>query len=126
MEIESQTVPARNENPFVQVSELCGSGAGWTLQVGTEGFYSDTTPLRGAELTFTSSGEVGRREGNTSNPPIATNEFTISANHGASNVMTATSGSGLGSRYNTFEDVTLLIPEGQAAGEYSAWINWTL
>lgn len=49
---KTQVYKAKNEFPYVQVTDNTGSVSGWNLTVSTDGFNSGTDTLKGAELTF--------------------------------------------------------------------------
>ncbi|MBO0466499.1 WxL domain-containing protein [Enterococcus plantarum] len=49
---KTQSYNAKNQFPYVQVTDNTGSVSGWNVTVSTDGFTSDSDVLKGAELTF--------------------------------------------------------------------------
>lgn len=112
-----------------QVSDLRGNGAGWNLQVSYDsenpGFVSeDGTVLAGAELKLPAG--TAKSALDNQSQPAETAAVTVNAE--AQNIMTASKKAGLG----TWEDqmdaqrISLKVPSGNLAGNYSATLVWTL
>ncbi|ALS02797.1 cell surface protein [Enterococcus silesiacus] len=124
---------AMNENPFVQVTDKRGTGAGWTLSAQTNGFKTEAgKQLKGAELSF-KNGHVKTRTDNVSTAPIGND--VVFSNADAKVIMSAKKDAGRGTWLDVFsgeadnnENVQLKVLEGSADAniEYSAEINWTL
>ncbi|MEI5994504.1 WxL domain-containing protein [Candidatus Enterococcus mansonii] len=125
---------ALNENPFVQVTDKRGTGAGWTLSAQTKGFYTadGKKQLKGATLSF-KNGQVKTGSGNVSTAPTTT-DVTFN-NADAKVVMTAKKDAGRGTWVDVFsgeadnnQNVKLKVLEGSADAnvDYQAEINWTL
>lgn len=124
---------AVNENPFVQVTDKRGTGAGWSLTAQTQGFKTTAgKQLKGAELSF-KNGQVKTHAGNVSTPAIG-HDVTFN-NSDAKVIMDAKKDAGRGTWLDVFsgeeennENVQLKVLEGSADAnvEYVAEINWTL
>ncbi|WP_207696040.1 hypothetical protein DOK67_0000596 [Enterococcus sp. DIV0212c] len=124
---------ALNEDPFVQVTDKRGTGAGWLLTAQTQGFKTKAgKQLKGAVLSM-KNGQIKTRTGNVSAP--AQGSDVIFTNGDAKVVMTAKKDAGRGTWLDIFSgeaqnngNVQLKVLEGSADAnvEYLAEINWTL
>lgn len=132
--IETKTVTynAKNETPFVQITDKRGSGAGWDLSATiTEFKTAQGDVLKGAELSF-SNGQVKTVSSNTSNAPTA--QDLIFANTASQPVMAAAKDDGQGTWIDVWSgtkdnnsNVQLKVPVGSAKESvYTATITWTL
>lgn len=130
----TQVYNAQNENPFVQVSDNRGTGAGWTLSATASEFASTdgSKVLKGAELSF-KNGEVKTKPNNVSKEAVH-HDVTFN-NSDAKVLMDAGVDAGRGTWIDVFsgeagnnDKVQLKVLEGSAdAGvDYTATINWEL
>ncbi|MGX7172598.1 WxL domain-containing protein [Enterococcus ratti] len=112
-----------------QVSDLRGTGASWNLQVNYDsensGFQTQSgQTLKGAQLTL----PVGTLKTVENNQSAAPTTSTVVVNTDAQNIMTSDANTGLGTwadQMNTSE-VSLQVPSGNLAGDYTATLEWTL
>ncbi|PFR63693.1 cell surface protein, partial [Bacillus cereus] len=67
----TQVYNAQNENPFIQVSDNRGTGAGWKLSATASEFKNEdgSKILKGAELSF-KNGEVKTKANNISKESV--------------------------------------------------------
>lgn len=134
--ISSNTVTyrAQNENPFVQVTDNRGTGAGWTLTAKASEFKSadGTKVLKGALLSF-KNGQAKTQSANISAAP-ETKDVAFN-NTDAKVMMNAKKETGRGTWVDVFsgtvgenENVTLQVLPGTADADvdYTATINWEL
>ncbi|EPI03111.1 hypothetical protein D920_00319 [Enterococcus faecalis 13-SD-W-01] len=125
---ETYTAKAPANMVEAQISDLRGTGAGWNLQVSYDstnsGFTSGDKTLSGAEL-FLPAG-TSKTVQDSQSPAPTTNEITV--NDSAQNIMTAATDSGLGTWADQMDTskVTLKVPSGNLAGDYTATLVWTL
>lgn len=133
IELRDKVYNAINENPFIQVTDKRGTGAGWALTAQTQGFKTTTgLQLKGAEISF-KHGEVKTRQGNTSTPAVG---YDVTLNNTDSQVvMDAQKDAGLGTWLGVFsgneknnQKVQLKVLGGSVNSDkkYVAEINWTL
>lgn len=126
----SETYTATATNPNIQVSDRRGTGQGWTLQVGLSHFIESTDSsvvLKGASLAIP-KGIMKTTEGNVSEVP-ENFDFTLDADGSGSDVLIqANEKTGMGTWMDLLdsENVKLVVPAGNYAGEYSAILNWSL
>lgn len=115
-----------NGTVMTQVSDNRATGEGWTLQVNLEDDFKDgENILKGAELSYP-KGTVDSEKGSQATAPSTSNAVVV--NKTANTVMAAKKGEGVGTWADTFakDEVTLKVPGGNIAGNYSANIVWTL
>lgn len=129
-----QKYTAKNANPFIQVTDLRGTGAGWKLTANISKFTNDdgNKELKGAVLSF-KNGVVKTRPNNISEGPVASD--LVFETQDTYQVLKADPEKGKGSWLDVFSGdqdnnnkVELLVLEGSAdAGvNYTATINWSL
>lgn len=127
------TYPLANSNdPYVQVTDTRGSGAGWDLKIKISDFQTaDKKVLKGAEMS------LGFGELRTTNPAgnaaaAPTTAASVTLNAAPQSILSAAKDTGLGTWANFFNKATtnptskLVIPGGSYVGEYTATIDWTL
>ena len=120
------------QNPNVQVTDVRGSGAGWTLQVSTTPFVDQTDSskiLKGAVVTLP-IGTAKTTEGNVSNAPEL-RELKLGTDSEQTEpdvLMTAQANSGMGTWVDEFDpnEVTISVPSGNLAGDYVSTLTWSL
>lgn len=126
---------ALNEKPYVQVTDLRGSGAGWNLTAKASEFKSadGTKVLKGAELSFKNAQVQAGSAENVSSAPVAT-DLTFN-NKDSQPVLNAEKDSGKGTWLNLWsgnaqknDNVQLKVLAGTADAntEYTATITWEL
>lgn len=126
---------ALNTNPFIQVSDLRGTGAGWHLSAKSTGFTSidGKKNLRGAELSFKNSKVKVGSKNNISAVPVASN--VVFTNTSSQKVMNANKDGGKGTWLNVWsgndqnnQNVQLKVLAGSAdvGVEYNSTITWEL
>ncbi|MBP1042609.1 WxL domain-containing protein [Vagococcus sp. BWB3-3] len=123
---------ANTNNPYVQVTDTRGKGAGWDLKIKISEFESaDKNVLKGAEMS------LGFGELRTTNPAgiteaAPTTAASVTLNGAPQSILSAAKATGLGTWANFFNKATtnptskLVIPGGSYVGEYTATIDWTL
>lgn len=126
---------ALNKDPFIQVTDTRGTGAGWHLTAAASEFQNadKTKTLRGAELSFKNGEVKAASESSVSNVPVASD--VVFSNTSPKTVFNAQTGEGRGTWLNVWsasgdknENVQLKVPAGAADAntEYSATISWEL
>ncbi len=87
----------KNEKtPYAQVSDLRGTGAGWSLNVSLGNFLStDNKAIVGATISFT-GGEAVTSNQTTDNAAVTNNIKLTAGSTGAQSLMKATAGNGKG------------------------------
>ena len=120
-------IPVEGETLGAQVTDVRGTGAGWSLMASiTEFSNSDETKKLKAQLTIP-SGKVKGTDANSLTPAIASG---ATLNESPSKILYAEQNSGMGTWSNAFEGnsgkVNLLIPTDSYIDSYSAIINWSL
>lgn len=127
---------ALNKSPYVQVTDVRGTEAGWELKVAASEFTSTKNPkdvLKGAELTFKNAAVKSASKGNVSQPPTSSDVTLI--NSDAQTIMNADENQGSGTWLSTWtansevnENVQLKVLSGSAKAntEYTAELNWSL
>ncbi|MGE6610753.1 WxL domain-containing protein [Peribacillus sp. NPDC076916] len=120
------------KNPNVQITDIRGTGAGWTLQVSTSPFKDQTDEtkiLKGASVTLP-IGTAVTTPGNVSPAPElrAVQLGTDSAVTTPQILMTAEKLKGMGTWVDQFEPSSLkiIVPAGNLAGEYVSTLTWSL
>lgn len=130
----TQIYNAQNENPFIQVSDNRGTGAGWKLSATASEFTNadGSKVLKGAELSF-KNGEVKTKANNVSKKAVH-HDVTFN-NTDAKVLMDAAVDAGRGTWLDVFsgkagnnDKIQLKVLEGSAdaAVDYTATINWEL
>ncbi|MED3687100.1 WxL domain-containing protein [Bacillus thuringiensis] len=130
----TQIYNIQNENPYVQVSDNRGTGAGWKLSASASKFTNTdgSKILKGAELSF-KNGEVKTKENNVSEKAVH-HDVTFN-NTDAKVLMDADVDAGRGTWLDVFsgeagnnDKIQLKVLEGSADAEvdYTATINWEL
>lgn len=129
---ESATYRTTSINPNVQVSDLRGTGDGWTLFVTASEFTDGKNTLKGATITLP-EGTPKTTNGNISEAPTTYGvELVTDGTSDPVRVMKAFEDTGMGTWADEFEDneedkyVTLSVPAGNYAGDYEATLTWTL
>lgn len=133
---ETVTLTDLNTNPFVQVTDKRGTGAGWTLKLTATKFKNadDTLELRGTTLSIGNINVQAVDSENLSTAPTAASGVSFAATDTGSKVlMTAAQNGGMGSwkgKFKTADDsansVTLYIPAGNKTGQYTSTLTWSL
>ncbi|CAD5903089.1 WxL domain-containing protein [Carnobacterium maltaromaticum] len=124
---------ARNEHPYVQVTDKRGTSEGWILTAQTNGFETESgATLAGAELSFLN----GLAKSQSGNPSLAPTVADVTLSNSQSHlVMNADEGSGAGLWLSVYsgvkesnQNVRLKVVGGTAkiAEKYTATINWEL
>lgn len=121
-----------NTNPYIQITDKRGTGAGWVASAAISDFTGtkDSKPvtLAGAELTL-NNGLVKTATTNAAVAPTTDKKITLGKTNTA--IMTAAKDAGQGTWLNVFggkEDVALSVPAGNITSgvTYNATITWTL
>ncbi|MBO0473619.1 WxL domain-containing protein [Enterococcus ureasiticus] len=131
------TFYAKNTDPYVQVTDTRGTGAGWTVQASISEFASasKTSTLKGAQLTLKNPEVKSASQATTSEAPTGTT--TLAFNASKQTVAISVKGAGKGTWLTTFPaeggktentNVVLSVPAGspEANTTYTATINWEL
>lgn len=130
-------------SPFIQVSDLRGTGEGWHVMAEMKGFKNGENPsLQGSYITLKNTTAISAYDENNLKPvtmgdiQLHEGEAALIANAEAKTDNTIISAQGLGTwligwlaEENTGENhnVTLTVPGAVASsGEHTATINWTL
>ena len=131
----TEIYPDISETPYVQITDLRGSGAGWHLSIEATAFKADgDKQLKGAILRIKEI-KVGGSDGNISDPPTTMEkviEFGEGEDDGVEQVIlnaveNAGSGEWLGNFYDESKNfVELEVPAGNKIGEYTSTLTWTL
>ncbi|MBC1417707.1 WxL domain-containing protein [Listeria fleischmannii] len=125
----------QNTNPFVQVSDNRGSGAGWTLKLSASSFKNnedETKALIGTILTIGQVTPEAVDETNASGLPTGSAQIFGASDTSAKTIMAAAADSGMGSWKGKFKtgtganSVTLTIPAGNKVGSYTSTLTWSL
>ncbi|MBC1359496.1 WxL domain-containing protein [Listeria booriae] len=126
---QSEKYYAENKNPYIQVTDKRGTGAGWTLTAAATDFKDGSKTLKGAEMSLT-DGKVRTQSDNQSAAPT-TSDVTLNGSSQA--VLSAEANAGMGTWLDVYpgtegnnENVSLYVPAGNLAGDYSTAITWTL
>ncbi|MFW5438185.1 WxL domain-containing protein [Paenibacillus apiarius] len=126
------TYTTTTTNPNVQVTDIRGTGAGWTLQVSATPFKDKTDGtkvLKGAVVTLP-VGTLVTTLANVSTAPTA-NKVQLSTDSDITapqNLMAATANTGLGTWVDKFDasQVTIQVPAGNLTGDYESTLSWSL
>lgn len=137
------TLFAKNQQPYIQVTDLRGPEGGWHVSAQLSEFNidieSDKKTLKGASITLI-NGEVISTVEKPSKKPSISNEITLESGKEASNIVSANAkteekqAQGLGTwlvgwltDQDENKDVKLTVPAFEASvGSHKATINWTL
>ncbi|MBC1813797.1 WxL domain-containing protein [Listeria booriae] len=126
---QSQTYHAVNKNPYIQVTDKRGTGAGWILTAKATDFKDGTKTLKGAAMSL-KDGQVKTQSDNQSVAPT-TSDITLNGN--TQTVLAAEANAGMGTWLDVYagtdgnnENVSLYVPAGNLAGDYNSSITWTL
>jgi WxL domain surface cell wall-binding len=136
---KSEVYTSTSKKPFIQVSDLRGTGAGWTVTAKASKFTDGTADtLPGAVLTFKDGDFTST---STSTAPTVEQSIVLNADGSTSSkVFSAIPGAGLGTWVARWlgpnpnvddgalnDKVTLTIPVGSATvGNHEATVTWTL
>ncbi|WP_413508948.1 WxL domain-containing protein [Carnobacterium maltaromaticum] len=125
--------PTKGTKLGLQVTDNRGLDLGWNLKVSGTSFTekigegSDTTELKGAVVTIP-AGELTTKAG--VDPLLTPVANTVSLTTTPATIMSASKTQGRSTWTNTFEGkgekVTLAVPSGNKAGNYSSTITWSL
>ncbi len=124
-----------NADPFIQVTDIRGTGAGWNLSAKSTGFANSDGKkvLKGAELSFKGGQVKAGSKNNISTSPLSSN--IIFNNVASQPVMNAKKEAGKGTWLNVWsgtdqsnENVQLKVLAGTAEAdtEYTSTITWEL
>ncbi len=129
----TQTVKNTSVNPYVQTTDVRGTGEGWSLSLEISPFTSTTETLKGAIVTIGGLTSSVTDTDSTSTPPTSGTDLTFAVGEAAASNVLLNSGanSGMGTWVSKFEkageqSVSLTIPSGNKAGTYTSEFNWTL
>ncbi|MGG4397586.1 WxL domain-containing protein [Paenibacillus thiaminolyticus] len=126
------TYTTTTKNPNVQVTDIRGTGAGWTLQVSATPFKDktdNTKVLKGAIVTLP-IGMLITSQDNVSTAPTA-KQVQLSTDSDVTapeNLMVAKADTGLGTWVDKFDasEVTIQVPAGNLTGDYVSTLYWSL
>jgi hypothetical protein len=126
---KTYTAQKPNKSVLAQITDLRGTGAGWVLQVNYDtdkSFTDGEKTLKGAVLNLP-AGEAATTADNVSSAQAPTTN-AVSINDSAQTIMTAATNQGLGVWGDKMDptSVTLDVPAGNLAGNYTATLVWTL
>lgn len=124
-----------NAAPFIQVTDIRGTGAGWNLSAKSTGFANadGKKVLKGAELSFKNGQVKAGSKNNISVAPVTSN--IVFSNAASQQVMNAKKEAGKGTWLNVWsgtdqsnENVQLKVLAGTAEAdtEYTSTITWEL
>ncbi|MEG2708410.1 MAG: WxL domain-containing protein [Vagococcus sp.] len=134
----TQTVTNTSINPYVQTTDVRGTGEGWSLSLEISPFTSGTEAtgietLKGAIVTISGLTSSVTDTDSTSTAPTSGTDLTFAVGEAAASNVLLNSGmnSGMGTWVSKFEkageqSVSLTIPSGNKAGTYTSDFNWTL
>lgn len=102
-----------------------GNTDGWKVQVKATDFSDGSKTLRGAKLTFANGQTTADDTQNASELPTSP---TVTINDQNQTIVTAAVNEGIGlfTTTHTTDNVSLLVPAGNAAGAYQSTLTWTL
>ncbi|HEY4431740.1 MAG TPA: WxL domain-containing protein [Paenibacillus sp.] len=126
------TYTTTTTNPNVQVTDTRGTGAGWTLQVSATPFKDkteNTKVLKGATVTLPAGSLVTTPANISTAPEARIVELSTDTDKTApQNLMVAKGNTGLGTWVDKFNasNVTIDIPAGNLAGDYTSTLYWSL
>lgn len=130
------TMNSTTQKPFVQVTDVRGTGQGWNLQASLGEFTNGTHTLPNAKLTL-ENGAVKTGDSVDKNAPITSNkiELTSSKDSDYVDIMGAQADHGMGTWITTWlaqdtksnDKVTLNLDTRDArVGTYNATVTWNL
>lgn len=122
--------------PFVQVTDIRGTGAGWNVIAKASAFNDGTADsLKGSTISLKGGYTLSANPSATK--PTASNPVVLTTDNTESTVMVAAENSGLGTWIDKWyptettatsnDNVTLTVPAGSAtANTHTSTITWTL
>lgn len=120
------------ESPEPLVVSNPGLKSNWSVNVSASNFSTtaddETKSIQGAEIVM-GTGSVSSDTNNVSAKPVAAQNVTVEAGGSDVNILnSAESGVSVGSFSDAFstDQVKLVIPAGNVAGNYNASLTWTL
>ncbi|CAM3619692.1 WxL domain-containing protein [Erysipelothrix sp. HDW6B] len=130
------TMNSTTQKPFVQVTDVRGTGQGWNLQASLGEFTNGTHVLPNAKLVL-ENGAVKTGDTLDKNAPVTSNkiELTSSKDNNFVDIMNADTDHGMGTWITTWlaqdsksnDKVTLNLDTRDArVGNYNATITWNL
>jgi len=121
---ETVTYPAKTVSDHVQVTNP-GNAEGWDVQVSGTAFKEGNKEIKGAKLKF-ANGKVTPNDGANESDLPTTKDTTITPD--AQSILTAGAGAGVGAftLTHTATSVSLYVPAGNIAGNYSSTLTWKL
>ncbi|WP_334329766.1 WxL domain-containing protein [Companilactobacillus sp. HBUAS59699] len=121
---EPLTLHAANVDDNITVSNP-GLGAGWIVTLSSTPFTDGEKTLNNAELSFAPGTVKSEEDDNQSTAPTGA---AITSNGADQTIFSALPNTGIGIWNNTYanEDITLDIPAGNLAGNYTSILTWTL
>jgi len=124
--IESATYNADTITDLVEVKNP-GNTSGWHVGVSATAFQTEakSSVLRGAALTFEKGKVAALDLNNASKSPTASR---VTLNTDSQPILSADAEEGIGifDMSHTTDQVSLLVPAGNAAGAYKSTLTWTL
>lgn len=133
----SQKVYNANElKPFVQVTDIRGTGAGWNV-IAKASVFNDGTgdSLKGSTISFIGGYVISANS--SASKPTASTPVILTTDNAESTVLVAAENSGLGTWVDRWyptettassnDNVTLTVPAGSATSKtHTSTITWTL
>ena len=122
--------------PFVQVTDVRGTGAGWNVIAKATAFSDGTNEsLKGSTITF--AGGYALSSNLSATKPTVSNPVVLTTDSAESTVISASENSGLGTWIDRWyptettatsnDNVTLTVPAGSATAKtHTSTITWTL
>lgn len=133
----SQKVYNANElKPFVQVTDIRGTGAGWNVIAKASSFNDETgDSLKGSTISFVGGYVISANS--SASKPTASTLVVLTTDNAESTVLVAAENSGLGTWVDRWyptettassnDNVTLTVPAGSATAKtHTSTITWTL
>lgn len=122
--------------PFVQVTDIRGTGAGWNVIAKATPFNDGTADiLKGSTVTF--AGGYALSANSSASKPTPSNPVVLTTDNTEATVVVANENSGLGTWVDRWyptettatsnDNVTLTVPSGSATAKtHTSTITWTL
>ncbi len=122
--------------PFVQVTDIRGTGAGWNVIAKATPFNDGTSDsLKGSTVTF--AGGYALSANSSASKPTPSNPVVLTTDNTEATVVVANENSGLGTWVDRWyptettatsnDNVTLTVPSGSATAKtHTSTITWTL
>lgn len=122
--------------PFVQVTDIRGTGAGWNVITKATPFNDGTADsLKGSTVTF--AGGYALSANSSASKPTPSNPVVLTTDNTEATVVVANENSGLGTWVDRWyptettatsnDNVTLTVPSGSATAKtHTSTITWTL